>query len=405
METKEFLRRNEVDANKKVAFAMLITFGIYTVIFILNILGIFIITQWVMTVSYIISGILLCLPLVINKFIGADKRYLKYVYVTFSAIFIFISATLITYHLVVVYVYPIVIAGVYFSKKLTNFSIIVTLIITIAAQFTGHYANFLPDANFPSMYELVMYSVIPKTFCLIALSALLRFLAQRTSYLLQVQKEDDEEHISLSDDMISGFATLVENRDENTGMHIKRTSMYVELLARHLSTKEKFNNEITDDFIDNLIKAAPMHDVGKISVPDSILQKPGPLTPDEFDIMKTHAAKGGRIILQTFGHVGNEAYRKMAYEVVRYHHEKWNGRGYPEGRRGEDIPLSARIMAVCDVFDAISQNRCYRKAMSMDQCFRIIADGSGVDFEPEIAAAFTELRPQLEQICKEFRDE
>lgn len=404
MDTREFLRRNEIDANKKTAMAMFITFGIFTVIFILNVLGIFIITQWVMTLSYVGSGILLTSPLLLNKIVGADKRALKYIYVSSSAVFIFIISTLMTYHSVVVYAYPIAIAGIYFSKKLTNFSIIITIVITIAGQFAGFYFNLLEDKNFPTLYELVMYSVIPKTFCLFAFSTLLRYLAERTSYLLQVQKENDDEHINLSDDMISGFATLVENRDENTGMHIKRTSLYVELLARQLRKKDKFKNIITDEFIDNLVKAAPMHDVGKISVPDAILQKPGPLTPEEFDIMKRHSAKGGRIILQTFGHVGNDAYRKMAYEVTRYHHEKWNGRGYPEGRRGEDIPLAARIMTIADVFDAISQNRCYREAMPMDMCFKIIADGSGVEFEPEIAAAFTELRPQLEEICNEFRD-
>lgn len=404
MDTKEFLRRNEFDANKKVAQAMMITFFIFTVIFILNILGIFIIPQGVMNVAYALSGILLIAPTFINKIVGGYNKTLKYVYVSFSALFILVSGILLSYHLPVVYAYPIVIAGIYFSKKVTNFSIIITIFVTILAQLFGFYEDFLHDANFNNLYELVMFSIIPKTFCLLAFSALLRFLTERTSYLLQVQRENDEEHISLSDDMISGFATLVENRDSNTGMHIKRTSLYVELLAKHLATKEKYKDIITEAFIDNLIKAAPMHDVGKISVPDSILQKPGPLTPDEFDVMKTHAAKGGRIILQTFGHVGNESYRKMAYEVVRYHHEKWNGRGYPEGRRGEDIPLSARIMAVCDVFDAISQNRCYRSAMSMDECFKIIADGSNVDFEPEIAAAFTELRPKIEKICNEFKD-
>ena len=103
-----------------------------------------------------------------------------------------------------------------------------------------------------------------------------------------------------------------------------------------------------------------MHDVGKIAIPDAILQKPGKLTSEEFDIMKTHAARGGKIIRETFGHLGDDEYEKMAYEVARHHHEKWNGRGYPDGLSQKEIPLSARIMAVADVFDAVSAKRCYR---------------------------------------------
>ena len=119
-----------------------------------------------------------------------------------------------------------------------------------------------------------------------------------------------------------------------------------------------------------------------------ILQKPGKLTSEEFDIMKTHAARGGKIIRETFGHLGDDEYEKMAYEVARHHHEKWNGRGYPDGLSQKEIPLSARIMAVADVFDAVSAKRCYRDALPLEECFRIIENGSGQDFDPVIAGCF-----------------
>lgn len=404
METIEFIHQNEEDANKKVALAMFITFIIFTVVFILNCLGIFIITQWVMNLAYAVSGVLLLSPLLLNKLVGATNRVLKYIYVFFSAMFIFIIATLMTYHANVVYAYPIAIAGLYFSRKVTNYSIVVTTIVTIIAQFLGYKYQLLIDLNWHNVYELILFSVVPKTFSLMAFAALLRSLTSRTSYLLKVQQENIEDYLSLSNDMISGFATLVENRDKNTGMHIKRTSLYVELLARTLQYKEKYKDIIDDEFVENLVKAAPMHDVGKISVPDAILQKTGPLTPDEFAIMKTHAYKGGLIIHETFAHVGNENYRQMAHDVVLYHHEKWNGKGYPEGKKGEEIPLSARIMSVADVFDAISQNRCYRDAMPLEKCFKIMEEGRGVDFDPELVDAFMEAREKVEYICMEFRD-
>ena len=204
---------------------------------------------------------------------------------------------------------------------------------------------------------------------------------------------------------VMGFANLIENRDNNTGGHIKRTSLYVQLIAEALRDKGSYTKILTKDYIENLIKAAPMHDIGKISVPDAILQKPGKLTDEEFATMKLHAEHGGIIIQQTFGNLGDEDYRKMAYEVARFHHEKWNGRGYPEGLKEIEIPLCARIMAVADVFDAVSEKRCYRDAMPLDKCFDIIKQGAGQDFDPDIAEVFLSIRDKVEMIHSQFNEE
>ena len=206
------------------------------------------------------------------------------------------------------------------------------------------------------------------------------------------------------DEMIMGFATLVENKDDSTGGHIKRTTAYVELISKELRAKGIYKDELTRDYRKNLVKAAPMHDIGKISIPDAILQKPGRLAPEEFEVMKTHAARGGKIIRDTFGNMEDGQYQDVAFQVARYHHEKWNGKGYPEGLSGKEIPLSARIMAVADVFDAVSAKRCYRDAMPLEQCFQIIADGSGQDFDPVIAKVFLSARDEVEKICTSYRD-
>lgn len=148
-----------------------------------------------------------------------------------------------------------------------------------------------------------------------------------------------------------------------------------------------------------------MHDVGKIAIPDAILQKPGKLTDEEFEIMKTHAQKGGKIIRETFGHLGNDAYEEMAYEVAAHHHEKWNGRGYPDGLKETEIPLCARIMAVADVFDAVSAKRCYRDAMPLDQCFHIIEEGRGRDFDPVLVDVFIEIEDKIRKVYEESKAE
>lgn len=204
---------------------------------------------------------------------------------------------------------------------------------------------------------------------------------------------------------VMSFANLIENRDNNTGGHIKRTSRYVELIANELRERGHYNDILTKDYITNLLKAAPMHDIGKVSVPDAVLLKPGRLTDEEFVIMRKHAADGGDIIRETFRNLGDEEFRKMAFEVARYHHEKWNGKGYPDGLKRKDIPLCARIMAVADVFDAVSEKRCYRDAMPLDKCFGIIEQGSGQDFDPLIAEIFLDIRDKVEAVHKELTEE
>lgn len=205
-------------------------------------------------------------------------------------------------------------------------------------------------------------------------------------------------------EMVTNFATLVENRDAGTGGHIRRTSIYVKLLAEELKKRGIYKNVLTRDYINELEMAAPLHDIGKISVPDHILCKPGKLTDEEYEIMKSHTVSGGKIIHDTFGKAEKSMYGDMAYQVAMYHHEKWNGKGYPEGKKRDEIPLCARIMAVADVFDAVSQNRCYREAMPLDRCFEIIANGSGKDFEPILADVFLDMREEIELVHHQIND-
>lgn len=161
---------------------------------------------------------------------------------------------------------------------------------------------------------------------------------------------------------------------------------------------KKYKDIIDQGYLNNLSKAAPMHDIGKIGVPDAVLQKPGKLTEEEFEIIEQHPRIGGKIIEETFGHLFDDGYETMAYHVAMYHHEKWNGKRYPDGLRGTDIPLCARIIAVADVFDAVSAKRCYRNAMPLEECYRIIANGRGEDFDPDVVDAFLAAKSEAEKI-------
>lgn len=401
----DILSENEADANKKVATVMLFSFILYTLIFILNVLNIFIIDKTIMLTSYIICSVLFLLPSLLNRICNTSNRALKYIYITTACLFTFFTTIFLSYHVVIIYCYPIILAGLYFSKRTTTLAIFETIIFVTLGQLAGFYLNLKPDRNFWTLHQLIYFKIIPNGLCLIALASLLRSLAIRTTELLKKQQNDDNQIIKLNHDMISGFATLVENRDENTGGHVKRTSMYVKLLAEELAKNPRYSDTINEEYIENLTNAAPMHDIGKIAIPDYILQKTGKLTPEEYEIMKRHASKGGEIIIRTFSNVKDEKYQSMAYEVARHHHERWNGRGYPDGLEGFSIPLPARIMAIADVFDAVSQKRCYREPLPLEECFDMIKQGRGIDFDPELVDIFFEIRPTIEQICIDFRDE
>ncbi|MBQ9405505.1 MAG: HD domain-containing protein [Desulfovibrio sp.] len=198
------------------------------------------------------------------------------------------------------------------------------------------------------------------------------------------------------------LADMVESRDINTGQHIRKTASYVEVIMNEMRKNSKYATMLTDQFIKDVKLSAPLHDIGKINVPDAILNKPGKLTNDEFEIMKTHTTKGGEIISKIMEQVSDPAYLQEAKILATYHHEKWNGKGYPLGLSGEEIPLSARIMAVADVFDALVSHRSYKKGFPYEKAFAIIREERGTHFDPEIVDAFFAVKDTVVKIADDF---
>ena len=220
-------------------------------------------------------------------------------------------------------------------------------------------------------------------------------LINRFNTSLKEEVEEKTEHIrEMHDKLILSMATLVESRDNSTGGHIKRTSEGVRILMDEIMRNNRLH--VTKEFRKAIIKAAPMHDLGKIAVPDRILQKPGRFEPEEFEIMKTHAAEGGRIVHQILEGTDDEYFRRIAENVANYHHERWDGSGYPEGLSGLDIPLEARIMAIADVYDALVSKRVYKESMSFEAADKIIMEGMGKHFDKRLEWYYVAARPRLE---------
>lgn len=206
----------------------------------------------------------------------------------------------------------------------------------------------------------------------------------------------------LQSDIIITMANIIESRDGTTGEHVKRTGFYVKLLADNMKAKGLYKDELSEEFIDLMFRATPMHDIGKITVPDSTLQKAGRLTTEEYEVMKNHAAAGSNLILDNLVNLEENDFIKIASDMARHHHEKWNGNGYPDKLKGTNIPLSARILAVADVFDALVAKRCYKEGMSVDDALAIMIKDSGEAFEASILQVFMDSRDELVELTKKL---
>lgn len=195
--------------------------------------------------------------------------------------------------------------------------------------------------------------------------------------------------------MIYALAQLSESRDDAIGEHLKNIGEGSKLLAQSLQAYPVFEEEITQDFIEKIELAAPLHDIGKIKIPDRILLKPGKLTYEEMEVMKTHTELGAKSLMDIYSSIGQSEVINMAVDIVYYHHEKWDGTGYPTGLKGKDIPLAARIVSVIDVYDTLTGERCYKEAFTHEDSMEIINENAGSSFDPAIVEIFNKIQDQF----------
>ncbi|BBB67167.1 two-component system response regulator [Undibacterium sp. YM2] len=235
----------------------------------------------------------------------------------------------------------------------------------------------------------------------------------RARHLLQDQNKHLESLVQdrtrklgkMQDAIIMAMASLAETRDNETGNHIRRTQNYVAALARKLKSHARFSNELTDENIDLLYKSAPLHDIGKVGIPDNILLKPDKLTSEEFEVMKLHTVYGRETILSVEKYLGeSNEFLRFAREITYSHQEKWDGSGYPENLVGDAIPLSARLMAVADVYDALISRRVYKPAFSHEEAISIMRKGRETHFDPDILDAFLQITDEFRQIANQFKE-
>jgi HD-GYP domain-containing protein (c-di-GMP phosphodiesterase class II) len=210
----------------------------------------------------------------------------------------------------------------------------------------------------------------------------------QTGQIFQQLAESNQSYEEARAATILGLAKLAEYRDNETGAHIERMREYVKILAMELSNHPKYQSYITNNYINDLYESSILHDIGKVAVPDKILRKPGRLTILEYEVIKTHTILGGDALREVEAKVSGQSFLTIATEIAYYHHERWDGKGYPHGLKGSEIPLSARITALADFFDAVTSKRIYKPAFSLDQAKALIIEGRGCQFDPDVVDSY-----------------
>ncbi|WDP93357.1 MAG: CHASE2 domain-containing protein [Desulfobacter sp.] len=264
------------------------------------------------------------------------------------------------------------------------------LLVTLPAYFLfSHWSVFISPGM--PVFILIIHFVV---------FAFARFaLARRISFIWFKQLSTSQQLT------LEAMVSMVETRDPETGAHIKRTQNYAKALATHLQQNGCFTDTLTPTYIETLYLSVPLHDIGKVGIPDRILLKEGPLTDEEFELMKRHVAYGRRIIERATRNIQGDTYLGMGAEIAGGHHEKWNGKGYPRGLLHDNIPLSARIMTICDVYDALISRRCYKPPFSHEQSMEIILEQKGEAFDPVLVDAFFSIEDEIVAIAREYQDE
>ncbi len=306
----------------------------------------------------------------------------------------------------------------YFGRVLLLFSGFIILIVAISILTTKYhivmplagmtiYANELMDSgvgasedNFARIEELDIRTgdeveQLYRAFCK---------LTGDTVQQLNDNRNKTEAISKMQNALLITMADMVESRDSDTGAHVLKTAAYVRIILQGLKKNGYYAEKLSDKFMRDVEMSAPLHDVGKINIPDSILNKPGRLTPDEFEIMKTHTTAGKKILENAISSMEGDNYLKEARNMAAYHHERWDGKGYPEGLHGEVIPLSARVMAIADVFDALSSPRVYKPAFPFDEAVRIIREGSGTQFDPLCVEVFIESLAEVRKVLSKYQE-
>lgn len=406
-------KENRLAANKSLVFGVLAI-----IVFLIDMFGIFYVPKEQIGLAFAIWVVLIAAIQVIARIPSiAQKEYCKFIIVSLVFLITLTGMTILNFHAIPLLCFPMVIALNYHSSKVSHLTFILTIICAFLWPILGvifkiwdvSYFLLLIDAIDSTLVkgtvlekyilvgdvdwkDIFLFISLPQMGFATVFGVIIRISnhLSRKEYDARIKELDDSR-----DKILAGMADIVENRDLSTGDHIRRTSEVVKMLVASLPIDENGKKMMDDEYAYYVVKTAPLHDLGKIAVPDAILNKHGRLTAGEFEYIKLHPKKSVDIIDSIFTGLKDDKLTKVAKNIAYYHHEKYDGTGYPEGVKGDIIPLEARIMAIADVYDALVSERVYKDPISHEQAYWIIKDSLGSHFDPKLWPAFDKAYPQI----------
>lgn len=389
--SEKIIREYRETADKRLAFVCRLMIGFMLLVALLNVLGIFKIAPLPLYLTVAVSVFDFFLPTLFYNILKVRSTKLRYFIL---AILVFQSglqyATL-SYHTIIMLVFPLVMSCLYNERKYVIYTAVLSLPMIVISHLIAFDLKVVPDEPLVTLKGTVLYGIVPRSIEFFAVVILCFFISARIEKLIKTLADKNDELYADQENLILSLSQIIENKSENTGQHVKRVSEYTAVLCKSLGYNDEESWKIS--------LAAMMHDVGKLMVPESILEKPGKLTTEEFEIVKKHITYGKQMLETSPGELFH-----ISTEIAHQHHEKWDGTGYM-GMKGEEIANCARCVALADVFDALVSRRAYKAPWMPEEAYAEIVSQRGKQFDPDVVDAFVQNFDKFKDIVKRYPDE
>lgn len=403
----------DVTPNKVLINCMLALTLVISACWVMTETGAFRVDRTQMRIGAAISFVLLTIPQLFRCGDFISRPATKYILLTITTLVMLIVTTLLMFHSTLCLVLPLLASTFYKSRKVGILAFIGSLGITVLSplisfaggiwdslflqvllQFCGIDSFVAAEPFFSlsqSLLQILLYLVLPRVLIISVVGIATLNIIHGNACALDDRislMRSNALALAMEDDTLECLATIIEGKDGSTGTHVLNTKKYMSALLEYILSHNLYPETVTREYAEKVIRSSILHDVGKVAIPDSILDKPGKLTDEEFAVMKTHCLEGDKFISKAFADNMDREFVSIAHEVVTFHHEKMDGSGYPYGLSGEQIPFAARMMAIVDAFDAITSERVYKKARTTEEAFEILRKDSGTHFDGELAQIF-----------------
>lgn len=385
----KFIFEYQKDANKKLSFSCRVTMLLLVIVVLLNFFHVFKLSS-VLYPVIAVSFVVMFIPTIIYDILKKDSKFFRYLVVTLVVLMSGLMYSFLSYHVIIMLVYPVVLSMIYCDKKMVIYSSILGLPVMVISHLVAFNLKIIPDEPLVTLKGVIFYGVLPRAIEYIVISVVCISIAGKLQKLISELETKNDELYKEQENIITTLSTMIESESKETGGHVKRVSEYTAILCRAM--------EMDDEEVWKVSLAAMMHDVGKILIPHDILEKPGRLTDEEYEIIKKHTVYGKRMLENSSGEI-----MQISARIAFEHHERYDGKGYA-GMKGEDIHIYSRCVSIADVFDALVSWRPYKKPWTLDEARVEIVGQGGKQFDPVLVKAFDEHFDEFIKVFEKYPD-